>query len=197
MNYESIFKQIQRGGTSANRAADELFTALGAKLMAFFRRVGATDDQAEEATFVGLGKLIEAIKAGPNTHAPAGWSWRVAQNAGRDFLRVARRDALREVVLHSEDDDSNVGSVINDFADNVHIDPLTTVCLKQQWERFWRENPDYANALERSTVDQWLNADIAEAMNRAVHAVDEMLSQARKRLYRLFMHCISDDEKWK
>jgi DNA-directed RNA polymerase specialized sigma24 family protein len=200
-DYLNIFALIQRGGRHRDRGADELFSLLAARLKAFFHRSGADDRLAEEAAIVGLGKLIEAIAAGPQTHSPAGWSWRVAQNAGRDFLKRERNVKAHETALaagYSDDsDDDDVESMMEQLFPANELDAVTRICLEQQWARFWREQPEYANAFERVRLDGWSHGDLAAALGRKVDSMAEFLSQAKKALYRLFMHCLSDDEKWK
>ena len=200
-DYLNVFALIQRGGRHRDRGVDELFTLLASRLKAFFRRGGASDELAEEAAIVGLGKLIEAIAAGPQTHSPAGWSWRVAQNAGRDFLKQDRNIKAHETSLVTGDtddgDDDDAGSMMEQLCPANELDAVTRICLEQQWARFWREQPEYANAFERVRLDGWSHGDLAAALGREVDSMAEFLSQAKKALHRLFMHCLSDDEKWK
>jgi DNA-directed RNA polymerase specialized sigma24 family protein len=197
IDYLNIFSLIQRSGRHKDRGADELFTLLFSKLEGFFRRTGADHALAEEAAIVGITKLVSAIELGVDTHSPGGWCWRVAQNAGKDFLKKERGIKAHESVLQAEDDDGNLDDLIDQLFPSNELDAVTRICLEQQWERFWREQPNYANAFERVELDGWSRGDIAAALGRTTHAIDEVVSQAKKSLYRLFMHCLSDDEKWK
>lgn len=70
------------------------------------------------------------------------------------------------------------------------LDPLVRHCLERQWREFWVDNPVYANVFERAVLDGWSKLTISEALGRSVHATEQLISQATKRLFAYMSRCI-------
>jgi len=97
----------------ADRIATEVDERYGQALFGFARRVGLTDDEAEDAVQESLTRLLGVLKAGTVVEDPRGWVFTALYRVAMDQHRLRRRvggilERVSRVVRGSPNDETEV-----------------------------------------------------------------------------------------
>jgi len=151
----------------------------GDELRKIWRRRGA------ERNLPAVG--ADANGVGDDGDVAAGHTQDAAESGPRDPADLTVRAHLPEAPAAATGDLDWLGTA----GSASDLDPLVRRCLDEQWQAFWQDQPDYANVFERAVLDSWSPDTVATALGRTLHAAEQLISQARKRLFAYLSRCIS------
>ncbi|HMK85310.1 MAG TPA: RNA polymerase sigma factor [Steroidobacteraceae bacterium] len=185
-----LFARLAQGGQAAERAAGELYDEYGPRFRAFLRMRAVSAQQAEDLVHDVFVRVIEAGPRLAQVDSPRAYLWCTLRNALTDQMRQMRRDRrlFTDPPAAGKDDgeeDASFEAWLEKTAGSdawvaERIDHLE--CVGRALERFRRQEPERAAAIDLVAIEGFEGRELAEALGKSYGAAREYLSQARKAL---------------
>src|SRR5258708_6059512 len=183
------FAKLADGGQRAEAAISALYQAYAPRFRAFLRMRGVVQQQAEDLVHDVFVRVIEAGAAARlrDVESPRAYLWSTLRNALADLARQSGRDRRRfaEPGIAKGAEDATFEAWLEHAigTDSAQAERKDHVeCLARAFERFRRQEPDRAVAIELVAIEGFEGRELAEALGKSYGATREFLSQARKAL---------------
>jgi RNA polymerase sigma factor (sigma-70 family) len=184
------FARLADGGQRAEAAVAALYQAYAPRFRAFLRMRGVVQQQAEDLVHDVFVRVIEAGAGARlrNVESPRAYLWCTLRNALTDLLRQSGRDRRRFAEppgIANDPHNASFESWLEQAtgADGAEAERKDHVeCVARAFERFRRQEPDRAVAIELAAIEGFEGRELAEALGKSHGATREFLSQARKAL---------------
>jgi RNA polymerase sigma-70 factor (ECF subfamily) len=165
---------------------EKLYRAYAARVRAYFRRHGATEQTAEDLTQETFYKVFANIARFRGQGHPAAWLWKIARNTLLDAARTQPKTEL----AWSEDGDAETGIADPDAEPDETAEAHNLRdCVRRGFRRLEAEQPERAACLRWVVNDGLSMEQIAHLIDRSIGATREYLSQCRKKLRDYLIHC--------
>jgi RNA polymerase sigma factor (sigma-70 family) len=184
------FAQLAQGGGRAEAAIGSLYQLYAPRFRAFLRMRGVVQQQAEDVVHDVFVRVIEAGAEGRlhDVESPRAYLWSALRNAFTDWARRAGRDRRRfaEPPGNPESDEDGgfeswlehaSGTETGEADRKDHVE-----CVARAFERFRRQEPERATAIELAAIEGFEGRELAQALGKSHGAAREFLSQARRGL---------------
>jgi RNA polymerase sigma factor (sigma-70 family) len=182
------FARLAEGGRAAEQAIGKLYDEYAPRFRAFLRMRAVSPQQAEDLVHDVFVRLIEAGARLAQVESPRAYLWCTLRNAFADHARQAGRDRRRFADPPARDQDQEDASFETWLehtlgSDGAEVERSDHVeCVGRAFERFRREQPERAAAIELVAIEGFEGSELAAALGKSYGAAREYLSQSRKAL---------------
>lgn len=166
-----------RRNLDAEAELEQLYRQQFGRVVAYFRRCGASDAEAKELAQDSFLRAFRSLNHFRGESQFSTWFWAIARNVLVDHLRQAKPDAV-----DTNPDDLPAGHC----ALSQH---LRQKCLQTGFARFSADHPERAQALYLFAVEGLSTKELAVLLGRTEHATHEYLSQCRAKLRPYIADC--------
>lgn len=178
---------LRAGGAERERGARQLYRLYAGKLKARFqyryRLPTATSEDLVQETLMRAIDKIDTFRDGRFDV----WLWRIGYRLMIDEYRATPAT----VSIDKPGTDADAGNqLLHTLIDTHAVDPALRDCVLRALTEFQRDEPAYADILDRIAVDDWDTAAIAQFRDSKEGAARQYVSEGRKRLCEYLQPCL-------
>jgi RNA polymerase sigma-70 factor (ECF subfamily) len=175
---------LRAGGKLRQAAVTQLFERYALEFKRYFRRHGATDEQAADLLQDTFVKIVQSADSFEGTGSLEAWLWAIARNTLMSEFRTRKPDVALDALEPEQAD-----GIVTSFGD-AGTNPAVADCVKRSFDAFARRYAEFAEVLIRVVVDGWEYAELATFRACSYGAAREYLSQCRKHLADFVAPCL-------
>lgn len=177
---------LNQGGRPAESGARMLYVHFWPKFVRYYCMNRQTEGEAEELANEAMLKIVRGVASIKQAASLEAWAWTVARNTLLSAIRQTKEVNTMEITINEDDWNMLVERMPND----ANGDPVITLCIESQAQKFTVDHPERALCIEKIVVDGWGLEEIAEFLDRTYEATKEYVSQCRKRLADYLKPCL-------
>ena len=186
MTDEQYLSWITAGGAQRERGVRGLFERYGARLKAFFRRHGCSDEDAADLLQETFVRLVRAADTFRQESQVSTWLWTIARNCLHDHWRARHPDVSLDALRET---DGDAWELALGVAEPEHEQRALQECVRAVFFDFARRFPENAQALQLAAVEGWTMEELGAFLGRTANATKEFVSQCKKRLRPFMERC--------
>jgi RNA polymerase sigma factor (sigma-70 family) len=178
---------LRAGGAAREQGARQLYRLYAAKLKARFqyryRLPAATSEDLVQETLMRAIDKIDTFRDGRFDV----WLWRIGYRLMIDEYRATPATVSMNA---PSNDGETPDQLLHALVDTHAVDPALRDCVLRALREFQRDEPEYADILDRIAVDGWDPAAIAQFRDSKEGAARQYVSEGRKRLCEYLQPCL-------
>lgn len=178
---------LRAGGAAREQGARQLYRLYARKLKASFqyryRLPAAVSEDLVQETLMRAVEKIDTFRDGRFD----AWLWRIGYRLMIDEYRATPASVSMDA---SGRDGDSTEQRLHTLVDTHAVDPALRDCVLRALEEFQRDEPAYADILDRIAVDGWDTATIAQFRDSKEGAARQYVSEGRQRLCEYLQPCL-------